>query len=221
MDELLLTTAASSSERACRQERQARRSAQGNLWTWTDAIVISCPQKVPPYLSWPGLSCGASSEEALPRILRRASAYSASRCAKVLVCWEGRDEDAAFPAVPLLEGRFRILICGGGAAGRESSWITMAVRIGEPLALDFLDLRRKKKGVKEENISVQIRKKKKHSNFSVRLLCLLIYFQLGFKSSLDFLRRKAQYIVHHQYCLQSCESAHHADRWSQTRTESV
>lgn len=98
--------------------------------------------KVASYLSWPGLSGGASSEEALPRILLRASAYSASRCANVLVCWEGRDEDAAFPAVPLLEGRFKMRICGGGAAGRESSWITMAVRTGEPPALDFLDLRR-------------------------------------------------------------------------------
>lgn len=89
-------------------------------------------------LSWLGLSWGVSSEEALPKILRRASAYSASRWAKDFICW-GRVEDAAFPAVPLFEGRFKILICGGGAAGRESSWITIAVRTGEPAEpkLDF------------------------------------------------------------------------------------
>lgn len=62
------------------------------------------------------------------------------------MCWEGRDEVAAFPAVPLLEGRFKIRICGGGAAGRESSWITMAVRTGEPPALDFFDLKRISRG---------------------------------------------------------------------------
>lgn len=92
------------------------------------------------YLSWLGLSWGVSSEEALPKILLRASAYSASRWANDFICWEGRDEDAGFPAVPLFEGRFKIRICGGGAAGRESSWITIAVRTGEPPdpKLDFL-----------------------------------------------------------------------------------
>lgn len=92
------------------------------------------------YLSWLGLSWGVSSEEALPKILRRASLYSASRWAKDFICCEGRDEEAEFPAVPLLEGRFKIRIWGGGAAGRESSWITMAVRTGETpdFNLDFL-----------------------------------------------------------------------------------
>lgn len=91
------------------------------------------------YLSWHGLSWGVSSEEALPKILRLASAYSASRWAKDFI-WEGRVKDAGFPAVPLFEGRFKIRICGGGAAGRESSWITIAVRTGEPPEpkLDFL-----------------------------------------------------------------------------------
>lgn len=84
------------------------------------------------YLSWPGLSGGISPEEALPKIRRRASAYSASRWAKDFICWVGRDKDAGFPDVPLFVGRFRILICGGGAAGRESSWITIAVLTGEP-----------------------------------------------------------------------------------------
>lgn len=92
------------------------------------------------YLSWHGLSWGISSEEALPKILLRASAYSASRWAKDFICWEGRVDDAAFPVVPLFEGRFKIRICGGGAAGSESSWITIAVRTGEPpgASLDFL-----------------------------------------------------------------------------------
>lgn len=42
--------------------------------------------------------------------------------------------------VPLFEGRFKIFICGGGAAGRESSWIITAVWTNEPLELelDFL-----------------------------------------------------------------------------------
>lgn len=45
-----------------------------------------------------------------------------------------------FPVVPLFVGRFKILICGGGAAGRESSWMTIAVLTGETPepTLDFL-----------------------------------------------------------------------------------
>lgn len=102
------------------------------------------------YLSWHGLSWGISSEEALPKILLRASAYSASRWAKDFICWEGRDEDAGFPVVPLFEGRFKIRICGGGAAGRESSWITIAVRTGEPPEpkLDFLYQQKCVRGIK-------------------------------------------------------------------------
>lgn len=94
------------------------------------ALYISWSLTV--YLSWLGLSRGVSPEEALPKILRRASAYSASRWANDFICWVGRDKDAGFPEVPLFVGRFRILICGGGAAGRESSWITIAVLTGEP-----------------------------------------------------------------------------------------
>jgi len=42
--------------------------------------------------------------------------------------------------MPLFEGRLRMRICGGGAAGSESSWITTPVRTTEPpeLKLDFL-----------------------------------------------------------------------------------
>lgn len=100
----------------------------------TMACLVSFPESFvyTAYLSCPGLSGGVSSDEALPKILRRASAYSASRWAKDFICWVGRDKDAGFPDVPLFVGRFRILICGGGAAGRESSWITIAVLTGEP-----------------------------------------------------------------------------------------
>lgn len=113
------------------------------LWRWTSdllLLIIIFLLDVVFYLSWHVLSWGVSSEEALPKILRRASAYSASRWAKDFICWEGRDEDAGFPAVPLFVGRFKIRICCGGAAGSESSWITIAVRTGEPPEpkLDFL-----------------------------------------------------------------------------------
>ena len=42
--------------------------------------------------------------------------------------------------MPLFEGRLRIRICGGGAAGSESSWITTPVRTTElpELKPDFL-----------------------------------------------------------------------------------
>lgn len=144
------------------------------------------------YLSWHGLSWGVSSEEALPKILFRASAYSASRCAKDFICWEGRDEDAGFPAVPLFVGRFKILICGGGAAGRESSWITIAVRTGDPpeLKLDFLH-REHVWGIKlfEKYLLYSYHLWYTSNTFLVYLLCLLIYFQLSLKSSLYFLQR--------------------------------
>lgn len=75
-----------------------------------------------------GLSWGVSS--ALPRIRFLASAYSASRWAKDFTCGEGRLCVTDGPREPLLVGRFKMRICGGGAAGRESSWI-MIVFIGE------------------------------------------------------------------------------------------
>lgn len=88
-----------------------------------------------------------SSGVALPRMRLRASAYSASRWARDFTCGAGRDCVRGDPKEPLLEGRFRILIWGGGAAGRESSWITMAVFIGDRKAfpLDILLERRRKK----------------------------------------------------------------------------
>lgn len=92
------------------------------------------------YRSEMGLSCGVSSGVALPRILFLASAYSASRWAKDLTCGEGRVCVTDDPKDPLLEGRFKIRICGGGAAGRESSWITIAVLIGERLELPLESL---------------------------------------------------------------------------------
>lgn len=53
-----------------------------------------------------------------------------------------------FPVVPLFEGRFKIRICGGGAAGRDSSWITIAVRTGEPLKPKLAFLNRRETVVK-------------------------------------------------------------------------
>lgn len=141
LDGLLRMIAASSNELAWQWEKQTCLSAQGNFDLIKSSSLL---EKVLFYLSWVGTSWGVSSEEALPKILLRASAYSASRWANVLVCWEGRDEDAVFPAVPLFEGRFKIRIWGGGAAGSESSWITIAVRTGDPPTLDFLDLIRTK-----------------------------------------------------------------------------
>lgn len=97
------------------------------------------------YRSELGLSCGVSSGVALPRILFLASAYSASRWAKDFTCGEGRVCVTDDPKDPLLEGRFKIRICGGGAAGRESSWITIAVLIGERLELPLESLEEHKK----------------------------------------------------------------------------
>lgn len=89
------------------------------------------------YLSDAGLSWGVSS--ALPRIRFLASAYSASLWAKDFTCGEGRFCVTDGPKDPLLVGRFKMRICGGGAAGRESSW-SMIVFIGErpELPLDSL-----------------------------------------------------------------------------------
>lgn len=94
------------------------------------------------YLSDVGLSWGVSS--ALPRIRFLASAYSASLWAKDLTCGEGRLCVTDGPKEPLLVGRFKIRICGGGAAGRESSWI-MIVFTGErpELPLESLQAREK------------------------------------------------------------------------------
>lgn len=109
------------------------------------------------YRSELGLSCGVSSGVALPRILFLASAYSASRWAKDFTCGEGRVCVTDDPKDPLLEGRFKIRICGGGAAGRESSWITIAVLIGERLELPLESLKEHKKrwlwGVKQSALS--------------------------------------------------------------------
>ena len=92
------------------------------------------------YLSVLGLSWGDSSGLALPRILFLASAYSASRWARDLTCGVGLLWFRGDPKEPLVEGRFKMRIWGGGAAGRESSWITMAVLSGdrEELLLDTL-----------------------------------------------------------------------------------
>lgn len=142
------------------------------------------------YLSCPGLSGGVSSEEALPKILRRASAYSASRWAKDFICWVGRDKDAGFPDVPLFVGRFRIRICGGGAAGRESSWITIAVLTGEP-AEPRWDFLMRNKELTESGLLWQLKDDLNH----VCLLSFLIYFQFSLKSPFNFLCGKECFIL--------------------------
>lgn len=78
------------------------------------------------YLSLLALSWDVSSGQALPSILFLASAYSASRWARDLTCGVGLFWLKEDPSEPLLAGRFKMRICGGGAAGRDSSWITMA-----------------------------------------------------------------------------------------------
>lgn len=85
------------------------------------------------YLSLLALSWDVSSGQALPSILFLASAYSASRWARDLTCGVGLFWLKGDPSEPLLAGRFKMRICGGGAAGRDSSWITMAdfSRVGE------------------------------------------------------------------------------------------
>lgn len=77
------------------------------------------------------LSWGGSSGQALPSILLRASAYSASRWARDFTWGLGRLWFREEPSVPLLVGLFRIRIWGGGAVGCDSSWITIAVFRGD------------------------------------------------------------------------------------------
>lgn len=155
------------------------------------ALYISWSLTV--YLSWPGLSRGVSPEEALPRILRRASAYSASRWANDFICCVGRDKDAGLPEVPLLVGRFRIRICGGGAAGRESSWITIAVLTGEPPDPRWVFLIMYEQN-DEMSETVPLRQCEEDLDKVVCLLSFLIYFQFSLKSPLNFLCRKEYFM---------------------------
>lgn len=90
-----------------------RVSSEGSVELW-------CPG-----LSVLGLSWGISSGQALPNILFLASAYSASRWARDLTCGVGLFWFKGDPSDPLLVGRFKMRIWGGGAAGRESSCIIM------------------------------------------------------------------------------------------------
>lgn len=62
------------------------------------------------YLSLLGLSGGDSSGQALPSILFLASAYSASRWARDLICGVGLFWPRGDPSEPLLTGRFRMRI---------------------------------------------------------------------------------------------------------------
>lgn len=62
------------------------------------------------YLSLVGLSGGDSSAQALPSILFLASAYSASRWARDLICGVGLFWLRGDPSEPLLTGRFRMRI---------------------------------------------------------------------------------------------------------------
>lgn len=86
-----------------------------------------------------GFSC-SSSGLALPRIRFLASAYSASLCARDLTGKAGLLAEWGLLSTPLVVGRFRMRICGGGPAVRLSSWITMGTLGGD---LDFLLLKRK------------------------------------------------------------------------------
>lgn len=83
------------------------------------------------HLSLLALSWDVSSGQALPSILFLASAYSASRWASDLTCGVGLFWLKEDPSEPLLAGRFKMRIWGGGAAGGESSCITMAVFSGD------------------------------------------------------------------------------------------
>lgn len=67
-----------------------------------------------------GFSC-SSSGLALPRIRFRASAYSASRCARDLTGRAGLLAELGPLTTPLLVGLLRMRICGGGPVGRLSS----------------------------------------------------------------------------------------------------
>lgn len=71
-------------------------------------------------LSRMGFSC-SSSGLALPRIRLRASAYSASRCARDLTGRAGLLVELGLLTTPLLVGLLRMRICGGGPVGRLSS----------------------------------------------------------------------------------------------------
>lgn len=73
-----------------------------------------------PNLSRMGFSC-SSSGLALPRIRFLASAYSASLWARDFTGKAGRLEELGLVSTPLLVGRFKIRICGGGPEGRLSS----------------------------------------------------------------------------------------------------
>lgn len=83
------------------------------------------------HLSLLALSWDVSSGQALPSILFLASAYSASRWARDLTCGVGLLWLEGEPSEPLLAGRFKMRIWGGGAAARESSRMTMAVFSGD------------------------------------------------------------------------------------------
>lgn len=72
------------------------------------------------HLSRMGFSC-SSSALALPRIRFRASAYSASRCARDLTGRAGLLVELGLLTTPLLVGLLRMRICGGGPVGRLSS----------------------------------------------------------------------------------------------------
>lgn len=72
------------------------------------------------HLSRMGFSC-SSSGLALPRIRFRASAYSASRCARDLTGRAGLLVELGLLTTPLLVGLLRMRICGGGPVGRLSS----------------------------------------------------------------------------------------------------
>lgn len=91
------------------------------------------------HLSRMGFSC-SSSGLALPRMRFLASAYSASRCASDLTGKAGRLAEWGLLSTPLVVGRLRMRIWGGGPAGRLSSWITIGTLGGD---LDFLLLGRK------------------------------------------------------------------------------
>lgn len=93
--------------------------------------ILIAGVKMDYYLSVPGFSWGISSGQALPSILFLASAYSASRWARNLTCGVGLFWFKGDPNEPLLAGRFKMRIWGGGAADRELSWITMVVFNGD------------------------------------------------------------------------------------------
>lgn len=123
------------------------------------------------YLSVLGFSWGVSSGQALPSIRFLASAYSASRWARDLTCGVGLFGFMDDAKDPLLAGRFNMRICGGGPAGKELSWITMAVFNGD--WEELLDsLRGKRKDVHTDN------KFEAKTNFSVLITSVLVSYSL-------------------------------------------